>query len=91
MIATCKKVEVDFLARQAAPEYRLQWSPSVGEANNCREFNDEFPDQVLKIVEDTDCNGDDASTASDSSDENDCSSSNETLVGSRASSISISD
>lgn len=88
MIATCKKVEVDFLARQSVREHHPNCDSSVGEAIDVRGLKglkDACPDQVLKIVEDTDRNVNDATTTASTppndDDANDCLGSNETLVG----------
>lgn len=49
LIATCKKVEVNFLARQAVSEVGLASGSSsiVGEVVDCEEMNGDFPGQVL--------------------------------------------
>lgn len=54
----------------------------MAKAIDVRKISDAFPDQELKIVEDTDRNGNENAETESNDDDDDCFVSNETLVGS---------
>lgn len=94
MIATCKKIEVDYFTKKA--EHQLDSSADslaefIDETKDDSRFSSSDSDHVnveqLKIVEDEDFNS--MESTIDSSDEEDASSidSNETIVGTTATSL----